>query len=280
MIGWIRAARHVPTFRPTALRFVAGFAITTAIILASLTVGPDLRLVMWAVAVLIDIATPAFTLRQQLVLPPISSDRFPERFGLFTLIVLGESIIGVINGLSDLSAKGELAGAAFVSAPLGLAIGFGLWWIYFDFIARRPPRPVVTTTLGWVYLHLVLATMITITGAGISLALADQAVGGADASGQHLLATGVGGSLIAVALLEMTLAREHDEPTHELVSPGLKIASGLIALAAGWLPVTWPVIPLFVVLLATLAGPACYGVHVWFKRGPGLEDPVPAEPTG
>jgi len=42
-------------------------------------------------------------------------------------------------------------------------VGFALWWLYFDFVGRRTPRPSFITALSWVYLHLVTLTAITIT---------------------------------------------------------------------------------------------------------------------
>jgi len=40
--------------------------------------------------------------------------------------------------------------AGIVAGVLGLAVGFALWWIYFDFVARRAPKPVFATALFWV----------------------------------------------------------------------------------------------------------------------------------
>jgi len=43
-----------------------------------------------------------------------------------------------------------LDGSGIVAGVLGLAVGFSLWWIYFDFVARRAPKPVFATALFWV----------------------------------------------------------------------------------------------------------------------------------
>jgi hypothetical protein len=245
------------------------------LIVISMESGPDERLWLWGIAVLIDVLTPSLTMKQQAKLPPISMDRFPERFGLFTLIVLGESLVGVITAISALSDDDGLRRSTWLTAPFGLAIGFGLWWLYFDFVARRPPRQKVTNVLVWVYLHLVAVTMIAVTGAGISLAIVDDARGALDLGSQRLVATGVGGALIAVALLETTLIRRRDEPTHPLMSPFLKIATGSLALLAGWAAEQWSTSALFVLLLTAIVIPCAYGALVWFAptRTNAIDDP-------
>ena len=60
-------------------------------------------------------------------------------------------------------------GAAATTGVLGLAIVFGLWWVYFDFIARRPPRENFRTALSWVYLHLVTVATVTMPSVGLGL---------------------------------------------------------------------------------------------------------------
>ena len=58
-----------------------------------------------------------------------------ERFGLFTIIVLGEVVFGVVNGLS--LAEQDLETIA--TGMIALAVGFGLWCIYFDLVGGRLP---------------------------------------------------------------------------------------------------------------------------------------------
>ena len=67
-----RAAAHVPTFRPVAYRFFAGFAAAAALIIVAIGLDGENRRQVFAAAVLVDIATPAFTLRQQAALPQLS----------------------------------------------------------------------------------------------------------------------------------------------------------------------------------------------------------------
>ena len=273
---WIRAGIHVRRFRPVAARFLAGYVVAIAVILASFATTGATRVVLFALAVLLEIATPTFTIAQQSALPRLSTSKFPERFGQFTIIVLGESVVGVIVGLSELQERGLLDGPGIAAGVLGLAVGFSLWWIYFDFVARRSPKPVFATALLWVYLHLATLTAITATGVGVSVAIADSATGTLTDPSRYLLVGGVVLGLLGVAALQTTLARKVDEPTHRRLSPALMIAAAAIAGTLGVLDLGWSTHALLALLLAGLAVPMTYGAIVWFAH-PAAE-PAPDAP--
>ncbi len=264
-IGWARAAVHVPVFRPVAGRFLGGYALVSTVILASFAATGAARVALFTLAVVLDIATPYFTVAQQGRLPGLSTSKFPERFGLFTMIVLGESVVGVIVGLSELEDLGLLDGPGIVAGVLGLAIGFSLWWIYFDFVARRAPKPVFVTALFWVYLHLAALTAITATGVGVSVALADTATGSLANPSRYLLVGSVVLGLVGIAALETTLATGQHEPTHARLSPGLKVGVAAVIGTLGVLDLGWSTHALLVLLLAGLAVPMAYGAFVWFS---------------
>ncbi|HZX59822.1 MAG TPA: low temperature requirement protein A, partial [Mucilaginibacter sp.] len=57
-----------------------------------------------------------------------------ERLGLFTIIVFGEAILGVVNGLNLF---GDLTLTVWLCFGLGILIVFSLWWIFFSLIADR-----------------------------------------------------------------------------------------------------------------------------------------------
>ena len=267
-VQWVRAGIHVPVFRPVMVRFLAGYAVVTGVVVASFATAGATRVVLFALAVVLDIATPYFTVVQQSVLPKLSTSKFPERFGLLTMIVLGESVVGVIAGMSGLEDRGVLGGRGLGAGVLGLAIGFSLWWIYYDFVARRAPKPVFVTALFWVYLHLAALTAITATGVGVSIAIADTATGALADPSRYLLVGSVALGLVGVAALETTLARRDDEPTHPRLSPGLKVAAAAVIGTVGSLALGWSTYTLFVLLLAGLAVPMIYGAFVWYSDPP------------
>lgn len=265
-LSWVRAGVHVPAFRPVATRFVMGYAVVIAVVLVSFAATGVARVALFTLAVVVDIATPYATVAQQSALPQLSTSKFPERFALFTIIVLGESVVGVIVGLSELQAGGVLDGPGIVAGVLGLAVGFSLWWAYFDFVARRPPKPVFVIALFWVYLHLAALTAITATGVGVSVAIADTTTGALADPSRYLLVGGVVLGLVGIAALQTTLARADDEPTHARLSPALMASVAAVIGILGVLDLGWTTLALLVLLLAGLALPMAYGAVVWFSR--------------
>jgi low temperature requirement protein LtrA len=265
MAQWIRAGWHVPIFRPVAARFVAGFVVAVALIAAAGQLDGGLHRLVFALAVVVEIATPIFTLPQQALLPRLSTSKFPERFGLFTILVLGESVVGVVNGLSELNTAGQLGTMQIVNGGLGLAVGIGMWWIYFDFIARRAPKPQIGTALGWVYLHLVTLAAITAVGASISVAIADSVETGLTEPVRHLIGGSASIALLGMAALEMTLQRRESEPTSARLSPGLKAAVAFAIGVVTWLDLGWNTTTLLATIIAGFAVPVVYGVSVWYS---------------
>ncbi|SHN35949.1 low temperature requirement protein A [Actinacidiphila paucisporea] len=164
---WYLAGRgDTPEFRKSSGLYVAGTATCAAILMASALLPPDARLLTWGLlalaalgglAAIIALASPAqaaaFTI----------TDALTERFGLLIIIVLGETVIGVVDGLS-----GEPTSATGVAVGLGsVLVGFGAWWTYFDFAGHRPPHRTRGATVQWLLLHLPLTAAVTAMGAAM-----------------------------------------------------------------------------------------------------------------
>ena len=227
---WLRGGWHDKRFRPVSNRFAIGFALVILLFVASVFVAPPVRFAMWGVALFIELVTPLFTLQIQAKLPRLSTSKLPERFGLFTIIVLGETIVGVVSGVAE---QEHLTTTIAVTAALGIAIGFGLWWIYFDFVARRLPRPGIWWNLTLNYLHLPLVMGIVAVGAGVMNVVAHEGEALPDAV-RWLLVGAVALALITMGVQELILHRHPDEPTNHRVSVPLKIGAGVIALTLGF----------------------------------------------
>jgi low temperature requirement protein LtrA len=259
---WWRSGRHDRQFRPVARRFVLGFSISVGLFYLSVFMPIPVRFWLWGAALLIDFVTPLFTLKQQAALPKLSSSKLPERYGLFIIIVLGESVIGVVAGLAD---QDEFSWLIAIAAILGITLAFGLWWIYFDFVGRRPPKPDIVSALSWSYLHLALAIAITATGAGVLNIIADE-----DARMDYpvglLIAGAVGSTLFVIGLIELVLRRDPDEPTHPRLSSGLKFAGGAMALCIGLISHGFNIALLEGLLLIPILVQVFYGLYVWFTQ--------------
>jgi len=279
MAQWVRAGLHVPAFRPVALRFLGGFFLSAGCVVSAAQLDGTSRRWVFAAAVLTDVLTPVLTLKHQTGLPRLSTSKFPERFGLFTILVLGETVAGVITGVSGINEAGQLGIRQLLDGGLGLLIGIGLWWTYFDFIARRPPKPLLSTTLGWVYLHLLTLAAVTATGAAIRLAIGQSLDHRLSADVRYLLVGSVVTALAGLAALETTLARSEDEPTRAVLSPAVKTAVAGGLLAVGWVDLGWSTTALLSVIVGGLTVPAAHGATAWYSpknaRGTDYERSAP-----
>jgi len=95
------------------------------------------------------------------------ASHLPERYGLFTIIVLGESLVAVVVGISG--TDWQLASA--VTAAVGFLAAACLWWVYFDFIELADIRRGLLARNVFIYGHLLVAMGLTATGVGIKKAI-------------------------------------------------------------------------------------------------------------
>jgi low temperature requirement protein LtrA len=159
---------------------IAGFAVTVAIGMLLLIAGSFFdgapRTILWVAAAAIDYAGPAWLTRERLRgLQQVAVAHFAERYSLFIIICLGESIVAI-----GLAASGHPLHAGLVAAvTLGLLIATGLWWTYFGDLAeeaearlRAHADPVLAAADAYSYLHLLLVAGIIVFAVGVKSAVA------------------------------------------------------------------------------------------------------------
>lgn len=101
-----------------------------------------------------------------------------ERYGLFTLIVLGESVTAAANAVRTAWDTDVDAGTVALLALGGLLTVFSLWWLYFNQNASRR-LATFTTAMLWGYGHYAVFASAAATGAGLALNVAHAAGHGA-----------------------------------------------------------------------------------------------------
>ena len=189
-----------PQYRPTTTRYLRGMLTTLIAVVVSAFVGESARAWIWALLVVLWVVGG---------LSLIAMSRTPgfgegvtgsivERIGLFTIIVLGEVVVGVVNGISD--AEGQTA-KTITTGLLGLTIGMGMWWNYFDLLGRRIPAQRGGRFAGWLFSHLPLTMAIAASGAAM-VSLVEHAASSRTPIGTAWLLTGS----VTVMLAGVTLA--------------------------------------------------------------------------
>ncbi|WP_406861444.1 low temperature requirement protein A [Streptomyces sp. HUAS MG47] len=177
---WLRAAHHAGSdAERTMCRRYAGGVITVQIGWIALLLVPETaRPWVFLVMALLELAVPMYAEKD--VTTAWHPHHIAERYGLFTIIVLGESVaaatVAVKSGVTEHDALGEL----LPIAAGGLLIVFAAWWIYFVV----PAHDRLTETgqgFLWGYGHYVIFASAAAIGAGIEIAV-EQAVGKAHLS--------------------------------------------------------------------------------------------------
>ena len=161
-------ARHVSDARALTLRYGTGHGTAALLWLVSALTPAPARFWIWALAFALDLGTPWLAVRHSVKVPPDAA-HLPERFGLFTLILLGESVVAVMQGME--SQEGWPPDAA-ASAILGMGVLFLICWWYFDGASAAGEQPVRNRREAirfhiWSYAHFPLYLGIIVAGVGV-----------------------------------------------------------------------------------------------------------------
>ncbi|MFF4487953.1 low temperature requirement protein A [Streptomyces sp. NPDC001544] len=260
---WLRAALSDPARRRTALRFAGGVTACQLGWVALLGVPPVLRLPGMAVLIAAELSVPVWA--QSAGMTPWHPHHIAERYELFTLIVLGESVAAATVAVRSAFDRHQGTGALAAVAAGGLLTAYAMWWLYF----ARPAHTLLATThrahrrrFPWAYGHYLVFAAATAEGAGLA-AYADHVTRHTGASSP---AAGAAVTVPAAVFL-VTVWAVHLRPHQARVAERLPYP----VTAAALVPAAWSPAPALVAgaLLAVLValGPAHAG-----DSGPSADD--------
>lgn len=134
---YLRAASR-GAHRDLARDHADGFGAAAVLWLASSMSPLPWRYALWIGALAIDLGTAVVASRHTVAVPPHAS-HLPERFGLFTLILLGEAMVAIMTGIQH---QPEWSATAAGTALSGIGLVCAVWWAYFDGVDAAGHRPV------------------------------------------------------------------------------------------------------------------------------------------
>jgi len=155
-------------------RFVFGDCLGATLWLASLLVGEPARPFVWAAAMLVLITTFMFGGWERVApsMAPYDPGHVAERYGLFTIIVLGESVVVTVAGLDT---GGSVA--AVLVALAGFVLAAAIWWLYFDLFRRMPVDRGFGGRFVWAQGHYLVFAGIAAAAVGVEFAVEAAADG-------------------------------------------------------------------------------------------------------
>jgi low temperature requirement protein LtrA len=237
-----RAWWHLPAARPLLNVYIPAFTASIVIFVVSAAVEPPYRYWLWALALAIDLGTPLLS-ASRIRLVPIHTSHIPERVGLFTIIVFGESVLAVVVGTSTVSWGAESA----ATAALGFAVAGALWWIYFDYVDTSIVGRTILAGQVYLYSHLPLLVGLTALGAGIKLAI--KATQEAGLTNEVSWIIGVGVALFMSSIAAIHLVTSHSRRDIDF---WLRLGTAGLALGLGALGPELGIVPVLAILVGAL----------------------------
>jgi low temperature requirement protein LtrA len=223
---YVHAVRTAPAARELCRWYVAGSAVGAALWLGSLAVPAPGRYWMWGAAVVANALLSGPVAYARVASPPVQTSHMPERFGLFALVVLGESVLGTINGVEATHWRP----ASVVTALAGFVTAASIWWVYFGAFdeaaidrAMTQGRYAQVRAFLYGYGHIAVYAAVAATGVGVQLSI--EAGDGAEPVG--LLAVALTGVMLGLTLMASGIGSQG--PRRIVVAKAATAAVGILA---------------------------------------------------
>lgn len=226
---WIRVAIANPDYRRTATTYSVGITVLQILWIIRQPLLPEqLQIPSFVVMVALELALPLLAERQKAT--PWHPHHITERYGLFTIIVLGESILASANAILE-ALNGSEDPVHFVAiAGLALSIVAAMWWTYFS-CPMHAKIGSLRSTMSFAYFHYVIFASAGAFSAGVEVAVA--MAGGHDVAVDAVAGRATLTVPVALFLLSVWwLALRQAQPRWGNVV--IVVLSAVIGLSAAW----------------------------------------------
>ncbi|WP_207934288.1 low temperature requirement protein A [Actinomadura sp. KC06] len=242
---WTRAAIAHPESRATTVRYAIGVSFVQVFWLSRLALPGDGPSWVFPLLVLLELSVPQIAERAGAT--TWHPHHIAERYGLFTIILLGESVLASTNAVQDAVEHG-LSSELVIIALAGLAILFTLWWIYFSEPAGEGLAARREWSFIWGYGHYVIFAALAAVGAGLEVAVVW--------AGDHIKAdekTVIAAVAVPIAVVLVMLWALHAPMRRTAVRPELIAITAALALLTTFAAPAIGVAASLIVLAALLA---------------------------
>ena len=184
VVQWLRVAVQVPEYRANALRYAVGISAVQCLWVARLFLGHEASIAAFLLFGVLELLVPLWADRTNMT--PWHPHHSAERYGLFTIIVLGESVLATATAVIVSKDEAGVTVPLLVVAVSSLALLFAMWWLYF--LEASGPELERHRELSWLwgYGHYVVFASLAAVGAGIEVVT--EAITHAVAAGPLLVA--------------------------------------------------------------------------------------------
>lgn len=165
---WGRVYLSHPEYRATAGRYMLGIFVCQLGWISLLAFPNEYWAFGWLVLAPLELAVPYWAERVKVT--PWHRHHMAERYGLLTIIVIGESVLAGTLAVQVALEGGHLDGPLLrmiIGAPI---LFFSMWWLYF----ARPHHAVLVSRKAafvWGYTHYLVYFSAAAAGAGLAAAI-------------------------------------------------------------------------------------------------------------
>jgi low temperature requirement protein LtrA len=246
--------------------YTFNYLISLILLIVSIFTDHKTATVLWVIVLIFNL-TPGLTGARTIVRVLkergqvfSASAALVERFGLFTIIVLAESILGTVTGISEVKDKNPAAWIAFI---LAIFVAFLIWSIYFDMTSEQETKKGYRYLQWLVFLHYPLLAALGVVGACIRVLLSNES--SHDSLVQWMFCVAIATILCMTVFIASIMKEEEEDRSYIRPVSRLLIITAIIVL----------IIPLFANYLGTVAFlslisvillvPVFIGIRSWMR---------------
>lgn len=264
---WWSVGFYDPYHRVFSRYYTTQYLLAFGLIVLSLFSPGGWQVPLWVAVLILDL-TPGLTGARTIVRGFrargqvfTASATLVERFGLFAIIVLAESILGTVTGVAEIAPKTVLVWMAF---SLGILVAWLLWSLYFDMTGGGEAKEGYGYMQLFIFLHFPLLAAFCITGACLRIVLGD-ATASVPPAVKWVLCISL--SIVLACILGVSTLMRSDKEDLAFIRPASVViiaAAVLVALLPAWASFLPPVA--FLGLIAVLLFlPVAAGIGGWIR---------------
>jgi low temperature requirement protein LtrA len=164
---WLRAGIEDPASRGIAFRYAWAITAVQVLWVARLLLPPQLGVVSFFLFGLFEVLVPVYAEHRKL--SAWHPHHIAERYGLFTIILLGECVSATTVAVQGFVISGGVTFDLVLVAVAGLILLFSLWWLYFMVDPAEGLRSERSRSFLWGYGHYFLFASIAAISAGLEV---------------------------------------------------------------------------------------------------------------
>jgi low temperature requirement protein LtrA len=233
---WIRAGVEDPDCRSTAFRYAAGISLLQVGWVARVFLVHGVSPWTFLVLVILELSVPVWA--ERAAKTSWHPHHIAERYGLFVIIVLGESVLAATTAVQDAVESEHVSFALIAVAVCGLVLIFAIWWLYFLHPAGSGLADRRHKSYQWGYIHYGIFGALAAVGAGleVSVAQAGHHLDASETTVAYAVAIPVSVFLVLLHTVHSLISADHI--THRFAVAFCVLAILLVPLAAPTLTVT------------------------------------------